>query len=263
MSAALELRCWGGGWGLPSLHADALVVMAYAKFCGAPLKVNVIDKTWRGSREIRRGPRALRQARRRHVGLRRPPGREAPPRRASHVLGRQRQLLHRDQTLVRRPDPLPPEFNPAREDVSESAGPDPADQGRVSPLAPPGGGSPDIPRCQGMPQPPIEQIGNISVFLWKHVSCSVLPPRSDGSAVSRVSAHTRPSPVCGKIAGTYVFLPIDRWPTTLDAYVFGFLAPLYRIHFPKVQLQEHLKQLPNLCRLCDDILEGYFGLTDG
>ncbi|XP_028915452.1 metaxin-3 isoform X3 [Ornithorhynchus anatinus] len=228
MSAALELRCWGGGWGLPSLHADALVVMAYAKFCGAPLKVNVIDKTWRGSREIRRGPRALRQARRRHVGLRRPPGREAPPRRASHVLGRQRQLLHRDQTLVRRPDPLPPEFNPAREDVSESAGPDPADQGRVSPLAPPGGGSP---------------------ALKSHISfCQIY--RDAKECLNLLSNRLGTSP--------FFF---GNMPTTLDAYVFGFLAPLYRIHFPKVQLQEHLKQLPNLCRLCDDILEGYFGLT--
>lgn len=47
-------------------------------------------------------------------------------------------------------------------------------------------------------------------------------------------------------------------PSTLDAYVFGFLAPLYKVRFPKVHLQEHLKQLPNLCRLCDDILDSYF-----
>ncbi|XP_015671917.1 metaxin-3, partial [Protobothrops mucrosquamatus] len=47
-------------------------------------------------------------------------------------------------------------------------------------------------------------------------------------------------------------------PTTLDAFVFGFLAPLYKAPFLKVQLQEHLKQLPNLCRFCDDILSCYF-----
>lgn len=47
-------------------------------------------------------------------------------------------------------------------------------------------------------------------------------------------------------------------PSTLDAYVFGFLAPLYKVRFPKVHLQEHLKQLPNLCSLCDDILDSYF-----
>ncbi|NXI33810.1 MTX3 protein, partial [Sterrhoptilus dennistouni] len=50
-------------------------------------------------------------------------------------------------------------------------------------------------------------------------------------------------------------------PTTLDAFVFGFLAPIYKVCFPRVQLQEHLKQLPNLCRFCDDILTCYFRLT--
>lgn len=40
--------------------------------------------------------------------------------------------------------------------------------------------------------------------------------------------------------------------------MFGFLAPLYKVRFPKVQLQEHLKQLSNLCRFCDDILNSYF-----
>ncbi|CAG07860.1 unnamed protein product, partial [Tetraodon nigroviridis] len=27
MAAAMELRCWGGGWGLPSVHAESLVVL--------------------------------------------------------------------------------------------------------------------------------------------------------------------------------------------------------------------------------------------
>lgn len=52
-------------------------------------------------------------------------------------------------------------------------------------------------------------------------------------------------------------------PSTLDAYVFGFLAPLYKVQFPKVQLQEHLKQLSNLCQFCDDILSSYFRLGLG
>lgn len=27
MAASMELRCWGGGWGLPSVHAESLVVL--------------------------------------------------------------------------------------------------------------------------------------------------------------------------------------------------------------------------------------------
>ncbi|NXW94571.1 MTX3 protein, partial [Alopecoenas beccarii] len=63
-----------------------------------------------------------------------------------------------------------------------------------------------------------------------------------------------------KRLGTSQFFFGDT-PTTLDAFVFGFLAPIYKVCFPRVQLQEHLKQLPNLCRFCDDILACYFRLT--
>ncbi|KAJ7400040.1 Metaxin-3 [Pitangus sulphuratus] len=63
-----------------------------------------------------------------------------------------------------------------------------------------------------------------------------------------------------KRLGTSQFFFGDT-PTTLDAFVFGFLAPIYKVCFPRVQLQEHLKQLPNLCRFCDEILTCYFRLS--
>lgn len=69
-----------------------------------------------------------------------------------------------------------------------------------------------------------------------------------------------------KLIFSYVLLKNPAFifrPSTLDAYVFGFLAPLYKVRFPKVQLQEHLKQLSNLCRFCDDILNTYFRLSLG
>ncbi|KAG8456530.1 hypothetical protein GDO86_002349 [Hymenochirus boettgeri] len=47
-------------------------------------------------------------------------------------------------------------------------------------------------------------------------------------------------------------------PTSLDAFVFGFLAPVYKVHLPRAQLQQHLKQLSNLCGFCDHILSTYF-----
>ncbi|OXB63328.1 hypothetical protein ASZ78_015663 [Callipepla squamata] len=46
MAAPMELSCWGGDWGLPSLHPESLTVMAYAKFSGAPLTVNTINNSW-------------------------------------------------------------------------------------------------------------------------------------------------------------------------------------------------------------------------
>lgn len=27
MAAAMELRCWGGDWGLPSVHTESLIVL--------------------------------------------------------------------------------------------------------------------------------------------------------------------------------------------------------------------------------------------
>jgi len=47
MAAPLELYCWKGDWGLPSVDSDCLTVLAYAKFAGAPLKIHKITNPWR------------------------------------------------------------------------------------------------------------------------------------------------------------------------------------------------------------------------
>lgn len=47
-------------------------------------------------------------------------------------------------------------------------------------------------------------------------------------------------------------------PTSLDAFVFGFVAPLYKASLPSSPLQRHLKQLDNITRFCDNILAVYF-----
>nr|XP_058165792.1 metaxin-1 isoform X2 [Dasypus novemcinctus] len=47
MAAPMELYCWSGGWGLPSVDLDSLTVLTYARFTGAPLKVHKITNPWR------------------------------------------------------------------------------------------------------------------------------------------------------------------------------------------------------------------------
>ncbi|XP_028566211.1 metaxin-1 [Podarcis muralis] len=47
MAAPMELYCWAGGWGLPSVDPDCLAVLTYARFTGAPLKVHKITNPWR------------------------------------------------------------------------------------------------------------------------------------------------------------------------------------------------------------------------
>ncbi|XP_071380278.1 metaxin-1b [Centroberyx affinis] len=47
MAAPLELYCWKGDWGLPSIDTDSLTVLAYSKFAGAPLRIHKITNPWR------------------------------------------------------------------------------------------------------------------------------------------------------------------------------------------------------------------------
>ncbi|XP_012870745.1 PREDICTED: metaxin-1 isoform X4 [Dipodomys ordii] len=47
MAAPMELFCWSGGWGLPSVDLDSLTVLTYTRFTGAPLKVHKITNPWR------------------------------------------------------------------------------------------------------------------------------------------------------------------------------------------------------------------------
>ncbi|XP_016121282.1 metaxin-3-like, partial [Sinocyclocheilus grahami] len=47
-------------------------------------------------------------------------------------------------------------------------------------------------------------------------------------------------------------------PTSLDAFVFGHIAPLIKAPIPSGQLQKHLNQLDNLCQFCNTILKNYF-----
>ncbi|KAK3924366.1 Metaxin-1 [Frankliniella fusca] len=40
---SMEVDVWAGKWDLPSVDQQCLQIMAYAKFCGAPIKVNVTN----------------------------------------------------------------------------------------------------------------------------------------------------------------------------------------------------------------------------
>lgn len=47
-------------------------------------------------------------------------------------------------------------------------------------------------------------------------------------------------------------------PSSLDAYVFGHLAPVLKTKLPNAKLQQHLKSLDNLSNFCSNILLLYF-----
>ncbi|GFN75389.1 metaxin-1 [Plakobranchus ocellatus] len=49
-----------------------------------------------------------------------------------------------------------------------------------------------------------------------------------------------------------------RLPSSLDALVFGYLAPLLKAPLPNNQLHNHLLQCENLCRMVNDVLVTFF-----
>ncbi|XP_020725695.2 metaxin-3 isoform X2 [Odocoileus virginianus] len=215
MAAPLELSCWGGGWGLPSVHSDSLVVMAYAKFSGAPLKVNVIDNTWRGSRGdvpvLTTEDNTISQP--------------------AKILNFLRKQLH---TFWVESD----NYFTVTKPWFASRMPFPLSlilPGRMSK-----GALNRILLTRG--EPPLYHLREVEARIYRDAK----------ECLNLLSNRL----------GTSQFFFGDM-PSTLDAYVFGFLAPLYKVRFPKVQLQEHLKQLSNLCRFCDDILNSYFRLSLG
>ncbi|XP_065512599.1 metaxin-3 isoform X3 [Caloenas nicobarica] len=229
MAAPMELSCWGGDWGLPSLHPESLTVMAYAKFSGAPLTVNTINNSWRA------------------------PKGGVP-------------VLISEDVVISQPAKI---LNFLRKQYVFFIG-------RSIML---------IMNCLQNKElihwHILHYLKRNCFLLWIAFPLSLyLPGKMSREALNRILL-TRGGPplyslaeveaqiyrdakeclnLLSKRLGTSQFFFGDT-PTTLDAFVFGFLAPIYKVCFPRVQLQEHLKQLPNLCRFCDDILTCYFRLT--
>ncbi|KAG3266439.1 metaxin 3, transcript variant X1 [Ictidomys tridecemlineatus] len=246
MAAPLELSCWGGGWGLPSVHSESLVVMAYAKFSGAPLKVNFIDNTWRGSR----GDVPILTTEDNTV---------SQPAKILNFLRKQKYNADYELSAKQGADTLAyialleekllpavlhtfwvesDNYFTVTKPWFASRIPFPLSlilPGRMS-----RGALNRILLTKG--EPPLYRVQEVEAQIYRDAK----------ECLNLLSNRL----------GTSQFFFGDT-PSTLDAYVFGFLAPLYKVRFPKVQLQEHLKQLSNLCRFCDDILNSYFRLNLG
>uniref|UniRef100_A0A3B4WI81 Metaxin n=1 Tax=Seriola lalandi dorsalis TaxID=1841481 RepID=A0A3B4WI81_SERLL len=228
MAAAMELRCWGGDWGLPSVHTESLIVLAYAKFSGAEVAVSPIDWTWK-------------------------------------TLTGELQLLIKNKFLTR--------FN-ADYELTARQGADTMAY---------------IALLEEKLRPALlhtfwvdaENYANLTRPWFASRSPFPLnflvPCHHANTALSRIlltkgeAPLHRISEVEGKIysdakeclnllsyrlgTANYFF---GNSPTSLDAFVFGFVAPLHKASLPSSPLQSHLRQLDNLTRFCDTILAVYF-----
>ncbi|XP_014848349.1 PREDICTED: metaxin-3 isoform X1 [Poecilia mexicana] len=241
MAAAMELRCWGGDWGLPSVHTDSLVVLAYAKFSGAELSVSPVDWTWKtltaSVPELVCGDTVVQE-----------------PTQILNFLRKQRFNADYELTARQGADTmayialLEEKLRPALLHTFW------VDAENYSNLTRPWFASRSpFPLNFFIPS----RLANVALT-------RILVTRGEG-LLHRISE------VEGKIysdakeclnllsyrLGTADYF-FDNSPTSLDAFAFGFLAPLHKADLASSPLQSHLRQLDNLTRFCDNILAAHF-----
>ncbi|XP_067375962.1 metaxin-3 isoform X1 [Channa argus] len=241
MAAAMELRCWGGDWGLPSVHTECLIVLSYAKFSGAKVTVSPIDWTWKTLTatvpELLCGDTAIQEP--------------------THILNfLRKQRFNADYDLTARQGADTMAYIAL---VEEKLRPALLHTFWV-----------DAENYANLTRP---WFASRSPFPLNFL----VPSRHANTALSRILLTRGEAPlhriteVEGKIysdakeclnllsyrlgTANYFF---GNSPTSLDAFVFGFVAPLHKASLPSSPLQSHFRQLDNLMRFCDSILAVYF-----
>ncbi|XP_056275864.1 metaxin-3 isoform X2 [Pseudoliparis swirei] len=241
MAAPMELRCWGADWGLPSVHSESLIVQAYAKFSGAKVTVVPIDWTWKTLTatvpELLCGDFAVQE-----------------PTNILNYLRKQRFNADYDLTARQGADTmayialLEEKLRPALLHTFWV----------------------DAENYANLTRP---WFASRSPFPLNFL----VPSHHASAALSRILLTKGEAPlhgiaeVEGKIysdakeclnllsyrlgTANYFF---GNLPTSLDAFVFGFVAPIYKASLPSSPLQSHLRQLGNLTSFCDNILAVYF-----
>ncbi|XP_028326573.1 metaxin-1a isoform X2 [Gouania willdenowi] len=241
MATPDELFCWEGDFGLPSVSTECLLVLAYAQFAGAPLKVHKISNPWRS------------------------PSGSLPALRTN-----QNETLTRPADIIIH---LRKQFN-ADYDLSAKEGADSLafislmEEKLVPALIYTFWVEPknyvELTRSwysEHMPFP-------LSLFLpgrmQRHQLDKLRLLREDASLEAGDELEKelyRDAMECINLLsqrlGSQKFFFGDS-PSSLDAYVFGHLAPLLKSRLPNAKLQQHLKSVENLTHFCSDILLLYF-----
>ncbi|KAM4690193.1 metaxin-1 [Rhinophrynus dorsalis] len=242
MAAPMELYCWKGDWGLPSVDVDCLAVLTYAKFSGAPLKVHKISNPWRS-----------------------PSGRlPALKTQDDGVLFQTNQII----SHLRKQ-----KYN-ADYDLSAKQGADtlafvslleekllPA---LIHTFWVDAKNYVDHTRkwyAESIPFPLNFFIPNQmhKKFLERLQLIQGESWREDDDELEKqlYSDAQECMTLLSQRLGTQKFFFGDS-PASLDAHVFSYLAPILNVKLPSNKLQQHLKTLNNLCQYCSSILNIYF-----
>ncbi|KAK2084387.1 metaxin 1 [Saguinus oedipus] len=242
MAAPMELFCWSGGWGLPSVDLDSLAVLTYARFTGAPLKVHKISNPWRS------------------------PSGTLPALRTSH--GEVISVPHKIITHLRKE-----KYN-ADYDLSARQGADTLAfmsllEEKLLPVLVhtfwiDTKNYVEVTRkwyAEAMPFP-------LNFFLPGRMQRQYMERLQLLSGEHRAEDEEelekelyREARECltllSQRLGTQKFFFGDA-PASLDAFVFSYLALLLQAKLPNGKLQAHLRGLHNLCAYCTHILSLYF-----
>ncbi|KAM9391374.1 metaxin-3 isoform 1-T1 [Pholidichthys leucotaenia] len=241
MATAMELRCWGGDWGLPSVHTESLIVLAYAKFSGAKVTIRPIDWTWKTLTatvpELICGDSVVQE-----------------PIQILNFLRKQRFNADYDLTARQGADTMA--YIAMLEEKLHSA--------LLHTFWVDAENYSNLTRPWFASRSPFPLNFFIPSYHANNALSRILLTKGD-APLHRISE------VEGKIysdgkeclnllsyrlgTANYFF---GNLPTSLDAFVFGFLAPLHKASLPSSSLQNHLRQLDNLTRFCDNILAVYF-----
>uniref|UniRef100_A0A3P9JHG0 Metaxin n=1 Tax=Oryzias latipes TaxID=8090 RepID=A0A3P9JHG0_ORYLA len=242
MAAPDELYCWEGDWGLPSVSTDCLVVLAYAQFAGAPLKVRKICNPWRSPSGSLPAFRTSQK--------------ETLSRTSDIIIHLRKQKFNADYDLS------------AKEGADSLAFISLMDEKLKPALIYTFWIEPknyvDVTRrwfAEHLPFP-------LNFFLPGRMQSQQLEKLRLLQGDERLEAGEelekelyRDATECLNLLsqrlGSQKFFFGDS-PSSLDAYVFGHLAPILRCKLPNGKLQQHLKSLDNLANFCSNILLLYF-----
>ncbi|XP_062847761.1 metaxin-1a [Trichomycterus rosablanca] len=242
MAAPFELFCWRGSCGLPSVDTDSLIVLAYARFAGAPLKIHKISNPWRSPTG------SLPALKTREEGSVSQP--------SKIIIQLRKQKYNADYDLSAREGADTLAFISLLEEKLMPA--------LIYALWIDPKNYVDVTRrwhAENVSFP-------LNFFLPGRLQARQLERvrlmRGNGTLEAGEEAEKElydDAQECMNLLsqrlGTNRFFFGDS-PSSLDAYVFGHLAPLLKIKLPSSKLQQHLTSLENLSNFCNHILSLYF-----
>ncbi|XP_029519152.1 metaxin-1b [Oncorhynchus nerka] len=249
MAAPLELYCWKGDWGLPSVDTDCLTVLAYAKFAGAPLKVHKITNPWRSPTGTLP---ALKTAEESTRSLSKP---------SNIIIHLRKQKYNADYDLSAKEGADTLAFVSLLEEKLLPA--------LIYTQWVDSKNYVDVTRrwyAENIPFP-------LNFLLPNRIHNQQLerlrlvrgdPTLEPGEQLEKELYHDALEcmTLLSQRLGSHKFFFGDS-PSSLDAYVFGHLAPLLKVKLPNGKLQQHLNSLDNLRHYCTNILILYFPSEGG